>query len=76
MRFAQKRNFVDEDSYIVLYVSLALFTVGAVNSLGNDDLLAALAAGLLFVCHGLVLPLILVYRLCDLLEQRLFQEST
>ena len=46
IRFAQKRNFIDEESYIVLYVSLALFTVGATNSLGNDDLLAALAAGL------------------------------
>ncbi|KAN0128122.1 Sodium/hydrogen exchanger [Lactarius tabidus] len=45
MRFAQERNFVDHDSYVVLYVSLALFTVGAASSLGNDDLLAAFAAG-------------------------------
>jgi NhaP-type Na+/H+ or K+/H+ antiporter len=49
MRFAQERNFVDHDSYIVLYVSLALFTVGAASSLGNDDLLAAFAAGLFIV---------------------------
>ena len=29
------------------YIALALFTTGAVNSLGNDDLLAAFAAGML-----------------------------
>ncbi|KAF8263512.1 Cation/H+ exchanger [Lactarius quietus] len=45
MRFAQGRGFVDQESYIVLYVSLALFAVGAASSLGNDDLLAAFAAG-------------------------------
>ena len=68
MRFAQERNFVDQDSYIVLYLSLALLTAGAVNSLGNDDLLAALAAGVFTVHDDAVFPLILVYRLCDLLE--------
>jgi hypothetical protein len=68
MRFAQERNFVDQDSYIILYVSLALFTVGAASSLGNDDLLAAFAAGVLIVHDDAVLPLIVMYRLCDLLE--------
>ena len=68
MRFAQERNFIDPDSYIVLYVSLALFTVGAASSLGNDDLLAAFAAGVLIVHDDAVLPLIVMYRLCDLLE--------
>ena len=29
------------------YIALAMFTTGAVNSLGNDDLLAAFAAGVL-----------------------------
>jgi hypothetical protein len=76
MRFAHQRNFVDEDSYIALYVSVALLTVGAASSLGNDDLLAALAAGLLIVHDDIVLPLILMYRLCDLLERRLFQATT
>ena len=75
MRFAHERNFVDEDSYIALYVSLALLTVGAASSLGNDDLLAALAAGLLIVHNVIVLPLILMYRVCDLLERRLFQAT-
>jgi hypothetical protein len=75
MRFAHERNFIDEDSYIALYVSLALFTVGAASSLGNDDLLAALAAGLFVIHNVIVLPLILVYRLCDLLERRLFQAT-
>jgi sodium/hydrogen antiporter len=36
---------MDRDSYIAQYIALALFTVGATNSLGNDDLLAAFAAG-------------------------------
>ena len=68
MRFAQERHFVDHDSYVVLYVSLALFTVGAASSVGNDDLLAAFAAGL-FIIHGdAVTTLILVCRMCDLLE--------
>jgi hypothetical protein len=60
MRFAQERNFVDHDSYVVLYVSLALFTVGAASSLGNDDLLAAFAAGLFIVHDDAVSVLILV----------------
>src|ERR1700761_9283423 len=60
MRFAQERNFVDQDSYIVLYLSLALFTAGAVNSLGNDDLLAAFAAGVFIVHDDPLFLLILV----------------
>lgn len=68
MRFAQKRHFVDHESHVVLYVSLALFTVGAASSLGNDDLLAAFAAGLFIAHDDAVSPLILVHRMCDLLE--------
>ncbi|KAI0256138.1 Cation/H+ exchanger [Lactifluus subvellereus] len=45
LRFAQERHFIDRESYIAQYIALALFTVGATNSLGNDDLLAAFAAG-------------------------------
>ena len=54
MRFSQKRGFLDRDSYIAQYIALALFTVGATNSLGNDDLLAAFAAGLLIVRNDAV----------------------
>ncbi|KAH8993997.1 Sodium/hydrogen exchanger family-domain-containing protein [Lactarius akahatsu] len=45
MRFSQEKGFLDRESYIAQFISLALFTAGATNSLGNDDLLAAFAAG-------------------------------
>jgi NhaP-type Na+/H+ or K+/H+ antiporter len=51
MRFAHLKGFLDRESYIAQYIALALFTVGATNSLGNDDLLAAFAAGAFVPCH-------------------------
>ena len=60
LRFSQKRGFLDRESYIAQFISLALFTAGATNSLGNDDLLAAFAAGLLIVHDDAVSPLIFV----------------
>ncbi|KAH9994934.1 Sodium/hydrogen exchanger family-domain-containing protein [Russula compacta] len=45
LKFAHGRGLLDRESYIAQYIALALFTVGATNSLGNDDLLAAFAAG-------------------------------
>jgi NhaP-type Na+/H+ or K+/H+ antiporter len=45
LRFAHLRGFLDRESFVAQYIALALFTVGATNSLGNDDLLAAFAAG-------------------------------
>ncbi|KAF8482767.1 Cation/H+ exchanger [Russula ochroleuca] len=45
MRYAHMKGFLDRESYVAQYIALALFTVGATNSLGNDDLLAAFAAG-------------------------------
>jgi sodium/hydrogen antiporter len=45
MKYAHRKGFIDRESYVAQYVALALFTVGATNSLGNDDLLAAFAAG-------------------------------
>ena len=47
MRFSHRKGFLDQESYVAQYIALALFTTGAVNSLGNDDLLAAFAAGML-----------------------------
>jgi hypothetical protein len=44
------KGFLDRESYVAQYIALALFTVGATNSLGNDDLLAAFATGA-FVPH-------------------------
>ena len=67
LKFSQKKGFLDRESYIAQYIALALFTVGATNSLGNDDLLAAFAAGLPIVYNNLLFSLILIYRLCDLL---------
>jgi sodium/hydrogen antiporter len=52
MRFAQLKGFVDRESYIAQYIALALFTTGAINSLGNDDLLAAFAAGVFLPHHN------------------------
>lgn len=54
LKFAHQRHFLDRESYIAQYIALALFTVGATNSLGNDDLLAAFAAGVL-VSHHVIL---------------------
>ncbi|KAI9456621.1 Sodium/hydrogen exchanger family-domain-containing protein [Russula earlei] len=45
LKLAHRKGFLDRESYIAQYVALALFTVGATKSLGNDDLLAAFAAG-------------------------------
>lgn len=47
MKFAHRKGFLDQESYLAQYIALALFTTGAVKSLGNDDLLAAFAAGVL-----------------------------
>lgn len=43
--YARKKEFIDRESYVAQYIALALFTVGVTNSLGNDDLLGAFAAG-------------------------------
>ncbi len=67
MKISQEKGFLDRESYIAQFISLALFTAGATNSLGNDDLLAAFAAGLFIVHDDTLLPLILVYRLCGIL---------
>jgi hypothetical protein len=50
MKFAHRKGFLDQESYLAQYIALAMFTTGAVKSLGNDDLLAAFAAGV-FVSH-------------------------
>ena len=60
MKYAHRKGFIDRESYIAQYVALALFTVGATNSLGNDDLLAAFAAGVPALRHAVFLYLFLV----------------
>ena len=51
MKYAHRKGFIDRESYIAQYIALTLFTVGVTNSLGNDDLLAAFAAGVFSLCH-------------------------
>ncbi|KAL5528416.1 hypothetical protein ACEPAF_7552 [Sanghuangporus sanghuang] len=45
MIYAQRNDLIDRESIVVQYLALAIFTIGIVNSLGSDDLLAAFAAG-------------------------------
>ncbi|KAJ3577017.1 hypothetical protein NP233_g11 [Leucocoprinus birnbaumii] len=45
MKFSHKKGFIDRESYVAQYLALAIFTIGVVNTLGSDDLLAAFAAG-------------------------------
>ncbi|KAI0033791.1 Sodium/hydrogen exchanger family-domain-containing protein [Vararia minispora EC-137] len=45
MQYAQRRNFIDRESYIAQYIALTLFIIGVTRTLGTDDLLAAFAAG-------------------------------
>lgn len=48
MKFAHRKGLIDRESYVAQYLSLAIFTIGVVSSIGSDDLLAAFAAGALF----------------------------
>jgi len=45
MKFAQKRGFIDRESYVAQYIALSLLSIGLTSMLGSDDLLAAFAAG-------------------------------
>lgn len=45
MRYSREKGYIDRESYIAQFISLALVTVGLANLLGSDDLLAAFAAG-------------------------------
>ena len=71
MRYAQIKGFLDRESFVAQYIALALFTVGATNSLGNDDLLAAFAAGVFVPHHDIFFPLISACRKCNFLGRLL-----
>ena len=45
MQYTHKMGFIDRESFIAQYLALTLFVVGITRTLGNDDLLAAFAAG-------------------------------
>ncbi|KAL0580553.1 hypothetical protein V5O48_001461 [Marasmius crinis-equi] len=52
MKFCQKRDLIDRQSYVAQYLSLALFTIGVCTLLGTDDLLAAFSCGASFAWDG------------------------
>ncbi|KAF9452355.1 hypothetical protein P691DRAFT_235150 [Macrolepiota fuliginosa MF-IS2] len=45
LKFSHKREFINRESYVAQYIALAIFSIGVVNTIGSDDLLAAFAAG-------------------------------
>ncbi|KAG2362858.1 Sodium/hydrogen exchanger family-domain-containing protein, partial [Suillus spraguei] len=52
MKFCQRNDFVDRQSYVAQYISLALLTIGIMTILGSDDLLAAFSCGTAFAWDG------------------------
>jgi sodium/hydrogen antiporter len=52
MKFCQRRDLIDRNSYVAQYVSLAMLTIGVTTLLGSDDLLAAFACGTAFAWDG------------------------
>ncbi|KAI0040821.1 hypothetical protein FA95DRAFT_812359 [Auriscalpium vulgare] len=52
MKFCERNDLIDRQSYVAQYVSLALFTIGTTTLLGSDDLLAAFACGTAFAWDG------------------------
>ena len=45
MKYLYKLKWLNEESYVVQYLALAVFTEGLVVTIGSDDLLASFAAG-------------------------------
>ena len=52
MKFCERKDLIDRQSYVAQYVSLALLTVGTTTLLGPDDLLASFACGTAFAWDG------------------------
>jgi NhaP-type Na+/H+ or K+/H+ antiporter len=52
MKFCERKDLIDRQSYVAQYVSLAVFTIGVTTLLGSDDLLAAFASGTAFAWDG------------------------
>ena len=52
MKFCEKKDLIDRQSYVAQYVSLALLTVGTTSLLGSDDLLASFVCGTTFAWDG------------------------
>ena len=45
LHFAEKRKFVDRESFLVFAIALALFITGTCGMIGSDDVLACFVAG-------------------------------
>lgn len=45
LHFAEERNYVDRESFLVFAIALALFVLGTCGMLGTDDVLACFIAG-------------------------------
>ncbi|KAK9456841.1 Sodium/hydrogen exchanger family-domain-containing protein [Dipodascopsis uninucleata] len=52
IKFAETRNLIDRESFLVFYFVLALFCTGIGTILGSDDLLVAFSAGAAFAWDG------------------------
>ncbi|EED22849.1 sodium/hydrogen antiporter, putative [Talaromyces stipitatus ATCC 10500] len=52
IKFAEKKNLIDRESFLVFYFVLALFCAGSGSTLGMDDLLIGFAAGVGFSNDG------------------------
>lgn len=52
MKFCERNDLIDRQSYVAQYFSLALLTIGIMTMLGSDDLLAAFACGTAFAWDG------------------------
>ncbi|KAJ9101761.1 hypothetical protein QFC21_003100 [Naganishia friedmannii] len=57
IKFSEKRGYIDRQSFVAQYISLALLTVGILTLLGSDDLLGAFFCGTAFAWERL--PIIL-----------------
>ncbi|THH04515.1 hypothetical protein EW145_g5463 [Phellinidium pouzarii] len=52
MKFCERKDLIDRQSYVAQYVSLAIFVIGVTTMLGSDDLLAAFSCGTAFAWDG------------------------
>ncbi|KAF9479954.1 hypothetical protein BDN70DRAFT_878251 [Pholiota conissans] len=52
MKFCQRHDLIDRQSYVAQYVSLAILTIGVCTLLGSDDLLASFFCGTAFAWDG------------------------
>ncbi|KAI1384749.1 alkali metal cation/H+ antiporter Nha1 C terminus-domain-containing protein [Hypoxylon trugodes] len=52
IKFAEKHDLIDRESFLVFYFTLALFCAGSGSILGTDDLLVGFAAGVGFSNDG------------------------